>query len=102
MNEFTRGKWKYFDDLQCVGVINDGDITEIEIDIFAQDGNYDCIADINCHSGYSKEEINANGRLIAAAPEMYQHLKLILNGELSSDDVEQLLARIDGEEANNE
>ena len=44
------------------------------------------------------EETEANARLIAAAPEMYQHLKLILNGEFSSDDVEQLLARIDGEE----
>ena len=48
------------------------------------------------------EETRANARLIAAAPEMYQHLRLILNGEFSSDDVEQLLARIDGEEERHE
>ena len=48
------------------------------------------------------EETRANARLIAAAPEMYQHLRLILNGEFSSDDVEQLLARIDGEEEKHE
>ena len=48
------------------------------------------------------EETRANARLIAAAPDMYQHLRLILNGEFSSDDVEQLLARIDGEEEKHE
>ena len=45
------------------------------------------------------EETRANARLIAAAPDMYQHLRLILNGEFSSDDVEQLLARIDEKQA---
>ena len=78
MSKFTEGKWK----------INE------YCDVLAE--NNQLVALTN--GPRNKKETQANARLIAAAPEMYQHLKLILNGEFSSDDVEQLLARIDGEE----
>ena len=76
MSKFTEGKWRvlYFPDI--LGIV-DEDNDPIQLN-------------------------EANARLIAAAPEMYQHLKLILNGEFSSDDVEQLIARIDGEKQEND
>ncbi|MBR2207910.1 MAG: hypothetical protein IJ859_03780 [Synergistaceae bacterium] len=87
MSKFTKGEWKI-----CNSGVNG---TELLIES-SEFGNNKII----CNIGFCFNNPNqANARLIAAAPEMYQHLRLILNGEFSSDDVEQLLARIDGEEA---
>ena len=82
MSKFTQGKWII--DTDGNGIYSDTEEYQVAY-----------ISYIN----YNKnKEMQANAHLIAAAPEMYQHLRLILNGEFSSDDVEQLLARIDGEE----
>lgn len=83
MSKFTQGKWEVRDDYSIEKPISPKVSEGIAI-VFGLKVN--------------PELTKANARLIAAAPEMYQHLKLILNGEFSSDDVEQLLARIDGEE----
>ena len=83
MSNFTKGSWHY-----------DGGR-------FIKNYADKIIADILPVLDYvdSLEEIAAIARLIAAAPDMCQHLRLILNGEFSSDDVEQLLARIDEKQA---
>ena len=83
MSKFTQGPWHY-----------DGGR-------FIKNDADKIIADMLPVLDYvdSLEEIAAIAHLIAAAPEMYQHLRLILNGEFSSDDVEQLLARIDEKQA---
>ncbi|MBR1439050.1 MAG: hypothetical protein IJ587_10995 [Synergistaceae bacterium] len=89
MSEFSKGKWR-----------NEGHwIVADNIPIAEVCTEYD---EGMTYSEQSERLRNANARLIAAAPEMYQHLKLILNGEFSSDDVEQLLARIDGDEQGND
>ncbi|MBR2208099.1 MAG: hypothetical protein IJ859_04740 [Synergistaceae bacterium] len=81
MSKFTKGEWYVFNNGTYIFVGSSGSVGHI------------------CKVGWVKsKEVEANARLIAAAPEMYQHLRLILNEEFSSDDVEQLLARIDGEE----
>ena len=89
MSKFTKGKWEYSDD------------TNVKIPetlYFSPIRNWFRVFNRKKKIGIALVPEEANARLIAAAPEMYQHLKLILNGEFSSDDVEQLLARIDGEE----
>lgn len=53
--------------------------------------------------GYTEEEANANARLIAAAPEMYELLKLYgTNPFFNGIEARKLLARIDGETNNDE
>ncbi len=95
MSKFTKGTWKlnkHFD------VVSENGQFIALCCIRHKKLGYHYIENIKLYN----EETKANARLIAAAPEMYQHLKIILNGEFSSDNVEQLLAQIDGEETKNE
>ena len=87
MSKFTKGKW------QC-------DFEESKY-IFCCDG--DVLGEV--YFTTSDEETEANARLIAAAPEMYELLENlvdILLSHLYSEDkairIVDLLARIDGEE----
>ncbi len=92
MSKFTVGEWK---------VIRGAGIDELDV-ISEEERN------ICCLFGYSvsrRNEQKANGRLIAAAPELYELLKVwtqiraepTLND--ARDTARKLLARIDGEEA---
>ena len=96
MSDFTKGKQYVF---------NNG------TDIFV--GSSESVGHI-CNVGWVKiKEVEANARLIAAAPEMYELLKEVaevlrtrnnydyIEGDLFSlmTEAEELLARIDGEEA---
>ena len=88
MSKFTKGKW-----------IIDRDGSAIFSD------SEDCyVAELS--PANSDEQVAANARLIAAAPEMYELLKKILddtqNGQFAREDLlKELLARIDGEEVRN-
>lgn len=102
MSEFTQGNWKY---------MNDGTIRACPPNSYA-------LINIIKLAGFkefkevlgeekAREMIDANGRLIAASPEMYEMLKEEListsdyGGILSFErerKVRELLARIDGEE----
>ena len=82
MTKFTQGKW-IFDD-EYIFTANKGRL----------------IADVM--GKRDKDEFNANGRLIAAAPEMYRWLLEVLGNEKIKKStekvIEKLLARIDGED----
>ena len=86
MSKFTSGKW--FEDGDCVFTFDD------------VDNHSFMIADVN---GENRKELEANARLIAAAPEMYELLRkcaedLEFVGLLSlSNECSNLLARIDKE-----
>ena len=88
MSKFTKGKW-----------IIDRDGSAIFSD------SEDCyVAELS--PANSDEQVAANARLIAAAPEMYELLKKILddtqNGQFAREDLlKELLAHIDGEEVRN-
>lgn len=60
MSDFSKGKWRYVETNNTV-VINDG--------------KYIPVAFLVGCSMFSKQEYQANGRLIAAAPEMYKLLE---------------------------
>ena len=89
MSKFTSGKW--FEDGDCVFTFDDDD-------------NYSfMIADVN---GGTREELEANSRLIAAAPDMYRLLSFFVEGEavdedrfdeylLAVNETKELLSRID-------
>ena len=89
MSEFTKGKWEYDDAHGCIH--HDGRL----------------IAEVAGGGGanYRHAAGQANARLIAAAPEMYELLRkcaedLEFVGLLSlSNECSNLLARIDGQEA---
>lgn len=92
MSDFSKGKWRYVETNNTV-VINDD--------------RYTPVAFLLGCSMFSKQEYQANGRLIAAAPEMYELLKEELiptsdyGGILSFErekKIRTLLTRIDGEE----
>ena len=100
MSEFTKGKWRYVETNNTV-VINDD--------------RYIPVAFLLGCSMFSKQEYQANGRLMAAAPEMYEMMKNTANyilecaklyspfpGELCmyAERIKELLARIDGEKSN--
>ena len=83
MNKFTKGEWK-----------------ENADEIFLPNGKW-----YKANGFVSDEEMQANARLIAAAPKMYELLKvwtqvgaepMLMNAR---DTARKLLARIDGEEA---
>ena len=89
MTKFTQGKW-IFDD-EYIFTANKGWM----------------IADVMAVR--NKDECNANGRLIAAAPEMYELLESLVNILLAHSynqdkaiRIANLLARIDGEEENDD
>lgn len=101
MSDFSKGKWRYSETNNTV-VINDD--------------RYIPVAFLVGCSMFSKQEYQANGRLIAAAPEMYELLNSIawyieatqkLQKDYLADEfsdyatrVKELLARIDGEAEN--
>ena len=85
MSKFTKGKWK----------INE------YCDVLAE--NNQLVALIN--EPRNKKEAQANARLIAAAPEMYNWLKAFLQVSkdgtvINTRHIKELLARIDGEAKN--
>ena len=95
MSKFTQGNWVYDEFSAIVKTVSNN---SRPICIVIEDGEDD----------YSEED-DTNGRLIAAAPEMYETLQSLV-GVLSVHSYSQeeavkicqLLARIDGKEAANE
>lgn len=94
MSKFTVGEWK---------VIRGAGIDELDV-ISEEERNICCVF------GYSvsrRNEQKANGRLIAAAPEMYKLLTAVANYKPDivwdvAFRAKELQARIDGEEAEHE
>lgn len=92
MSKFTSGKW-FYDDFSAI------------VKPVSNNSRPICIVMEDSENDYSEEE-DANGRLIAAAPEMYETLQSLV-GVLSVHSYSQeeavkicqLLARIDGKEA---
>lgn len=92
MSRFTKGKWRY---------------VEMNNAVVVDDDSYLPIAFPTGCSMFSEQEYKANGRLIAAAPEMYE---LLLEELVPTSDyggivsfererkIKELLARIDGKE----
>lgn len=97
MSKFSKGEWEFDTELCFVKNKKGDEIAELFWD--KDDGD-------------KEERLQANGRLIAAAPKMYDYLKRICDfyrgtmlvclhtkdGKLKFADIEALLARIDGEE----
>ena len=94
MSKFTKGKWEYDDAHGCIH--HDGRL----------------IAEVAGGGGanYRHAAGQANARLIAAAPEMYELLRLAAQSLRHHSDndykiaysINELLARIDGKETDNE
>jgi len=105
MSDFTKGKWYLDDDKENVYVIYENE----------EDGQKRRVYVAWAAAGIHDGEVEANARLIAAAPEMYEMIKNLVDGvtiaELLNgrqiikvnpvlvESAKQLLARIDGEEA---
>lgn len=94
MSKFTKGEWVY-DDFSAI------------VETVSNNSRPICIVMEDSENDYSEEE-DANGRLIAAAPKMYALLKvwtqvgaepMLRNARKRA---EELLARIDNEEATHE
>ena len=90
MSEFTKGKWYV---IQGAGID--------ELDVISEDKRNIC-----CLFGYSVSRWNeqkANARLIAAAPEMYELLKVWVQVQAqptlrnAQDKARELIERIDGD-----
>ena len=94
MPDFTKGEWKYIPEIRGI-IAYDGDRRKIWGNAITTDLSNEYKTD---------EEIHANGRLIAAAPEMYDLLKKLVGCSHEDDMCEitdtayELLARIDGKE----
>ena len=97
MIEFTKGKWE---------VVHGAGIDEF--DVISKDVPlHNCICVLFGYPTSRWDEQKANARLIAAAPEMYKLLQSVLKykPDFVWDVVfnaQELLARIDGEEASHE
>ena len=102
MSEFTKGKWYLDDDKEDIYVIYENE----------ENGQKEKVYVAAAWAGGIHEgEAEANARLIAAAPEMYELLdgliyKLKTNGadeceeiDEAIQEIERLIERIDGEEA---
>lgn len=77
MSKFTKGKWKYLDNLYQV-------VSYPEDEHVFYDGNapalwHNITGELNIGLNNSEEEAHANGRLIAAAPDMYVFLNECVN-----------------------
>ena len=88
MSKFTSGKW-FYDDFSAI------------VKTVSNNSRPICIVMEDSENDYSEEE-DANGRLIAAAPEMYRTLVKVLddtqNGQHASEnELIALLNAIDGE-----
>ena len=96
MSEFTPGQWGVDEDEDSVFAVAEKDGERVYI--------------VPIIEGINEEEYKANARLIAAAPELYKTLAVIVNelkayGDDVRDDLyslmteaEGILARVDGEE----
>ncbi len=105
MSKFTAGKWKYLETLYQVTAFPDsnGDWKQDKRGwpVYPDGGLWQEITGEVC--GSDEEEIHANGRLIAAAPEMYRLLSSLFNrcviiDDCAVDEIRTILARIDGKE----
>ncbi|MBR0234499.1 MAG: hypothetical protein IJQ47_10670 [Synergistaceae bacterium] len=90
MSKFTKGKWEVSDEGEIRVFVNK------KITLFYTIGSVD---------GCDNEEGQANARLIAAAPEMYNWLKAFLQVSkdgtvINTRHIKELLAWIDGEAKN--
>ena len=66
MSKFTKGKWMYSDVLYEVIAITHPEVPDIPPTVA------EVRSEINMYDPYgTEEELHANGRLIAAAPELY-------------------------------
>lgn len=99
MSDFSKGKWRY---------------SEINNTVVIDDDRYIPVAFLLGCSMFSKQEYQANGRLMAAAPEMYEMITKLVDGitiaELLNgmqvvkvnpvliESAKRLLAEIDGED----
>lgn len=70
--KFTKGPWKVFDHEEIKGGYGI-DAEGISIIIFGEDSNDECGI-----KGNTKEEAIANANLIAAAPELYEMVKMLI------------------------
>ena len=119
MSKFTPGKWiadcthtLKLSDYEVLSVAQENDDMEIvngkKCILMPFWGKRIAFIPIKHNGDISREEVNANARLIAAAPEMYELLReeLIPTSDYGgipslsrADKIHKLLARIDGEEA---
>ena len=111
MSKFTAGKWKYLDELYQVCAYTNSEPNLLLADITGAIGckGFFNEGEIGCKKGFfNEEEVHANGRLIAAAPEMYELLKVWAKQQAQTTlmaaqkRAQGLLARIDVEEAKDE
>ncbi len=98
MSKFTKGKWEY---VQAFGVVCSEDTSAVIANVRgAGTGSCFCLT----------QEEQANARLIATAPEMYKVLQVFADEPSEAEErvdelctayyqARELLARIDGEEA---
>ena len=96
MSKFTQGKWEW-DKENCL----------VFTTMHSEDGSSEryYVADFEMDYAISREEREANARLIASAPEMYELLESLVAHSYSQDKairIANLLARIDGEEENDD
>ena len=100
MSKFTQGKWEW-DKENCL----------VFTTIFTVHGSSEryYVADFELDYAISREEREANARLIAAAPEMYELLESLVNillvhsySQEKAIRIANLLARIDGKEENDD
>ena len=105
MSEFTNGKWATDTRIKRVSCAVWRTVRKADSNIESDD----MIAYIpRQHNGISEEEALANARLIAAAPEMYKLLKVLVYREYDNTviallalEAEKLLTRIDSTEDDN-
>ena len=101
MSEFTKGKWELYPHVVRVSC-------RVLATIRVPDSDIANIAYVPVIHGFPKQEGQANARLIAAAPEMYELLEECADelGAIGlptlSRECYELLARIDGKKANHD
>ena len=111
MSKFTKGKWKYLEALYEVTAYPEDEGTwrknKFGWPVYTNGGCWQDITGELC--GLDEEEKHANGRLIAAAPEMYELLKELVCWKYDSTitvnlaiKAENLLASVDGKETEHE
>ena len=106
MSGFTKGKWKYSEKLQQVTAYPEGPGNWLIVGGFPTYPDEQVMwKEITGKLCWNGDETDANGRLIAAAPEMYELLKIWTEIQAqptlmeAQKKAQELLAYIDGEEA---
>ena len=100
MSRFTQGKWELYPHVVRASFRVLATIRQADSDIAN-------IAYIPVIHGFPEQEGQANARLIAAAPEMYELLQSLSYRTSGMEErevvkIRELLARIDGKDANHE